>query len=41
MVSDLKSELTSLKIDRSRKEAISWRGPLLLLAPAILLLGTF
>jgi RND family efflux transporter MFP subunit len=37
-VSDLKGDLASLKIDRSRPAASAWRWPLLLLAPALLFL---
>jgi RND family efflux transporter MFP subunit len=37
--SDLKGELASLKIDRSRKGASPWRWPLLLLVPVVLVLG--
>jgi len=35
-VTDLKGELASLKIDRTRKSASPWRWPLLLLVPAVL-----
>jgi HlyD family secretion protein len=37
--SDLKGELASLKIDRTRKAASPWRWPLLLFIPVLLLLG--
>ena len=37
-MSDLKGDLASLKIDRSRPAAGPWRWPLLLLAPALLFL---
>ena len=37
-MSDLKGDLASLKIDRSRPAASAWRWPLLLLAPALLFL---
>jgi len=37
--SDLKGELASLKIDRTRKAASPWRWPLLLFIPVILVLG--
>jgi HlyD family secretion protein len=41
-VTDLKGELASLKIDRSRKRTNPWRWPLLLLLPvAIVLLGLY
>jgi HlyD family secretion protein len=41
-VTDLKGELASLKIDRSRGQASPWRWPLLLLAPVVLaLLGLY
>jgi HlyD family secretion protein len=41
-VTDLKGELASLKIDRSRKRTSPWRWPLLLLLPvAIVLLGLY
>jgi RND family efflux transporter MFP subunit len=36
IVTDLKGELASLKIDRSRRSASPWRWPLLLLLPAVL-----
>ena len=39
MSSDLKGELASLKIDRTRKAASPWRWPLLLFIPVILVLG--
>lgn len=35
-MTDLKGELASLKIDRTRKSASPWRWPLLLLVPAVL-----
>jgi len=35
-VTDLKGELASLKIDRSRQSASHWRWPLLLLTPAVI-----
>ena len=35
-MTDLKGELASLKIDRSRRSASPWRWPLLLLVPAVL-----
>jgi RND family efflux transporter MFP subunit len=38
-VTDLKGELASLKIDRTRKRASPWRWPLLLLVPVLLVLG--
>jgi RND family efflux transporter MFP subunit len=38
-VSDLRQELATLKIDRSRPVASAWRWPLLLLVPALLALG--
>jgi RND family efflux transporter MFP subunit len=37
MVTDLKGELASLKIDRGTKARSPWRWPLLLLAPVVLL----
>jgi len=37
-VTDLKGELASLKIDRTRTSASPWRWPLLLLLPVVLLL---
>jgi HlyD family secretion protein len=37
-VTDLKGELASLKIDRSRKRASPWRWPLLLLLPVVIVL---
>lgn len=37
-MTDLKGELASLKIDRSRKSASPWRWPLLLLLPAALVI---
>jgi RND family efflux transporter MFP subunit len=37
-VTDLKGELASLKIDRTRKKSSRWRWPLLLLVPAVLVL---
>jgi RND family efflux transporter MFP subunit len=37
--SDLKGELASLKIDRTRKASSPWRWPLLLFIPVLLLLG--
>jgi HlyD family secretion protein len=37
-VTDLKGELASLKIDRSRSGASPWRWPLILLLPVVLLL---
>jgi RND family efflux transporter MFP subunit len=37
-VTDLKGELASLKIDRSRKPASPWRWPLLLLLPVVVIL---
>jgi len=37
-VTDLKGELASLKIDRSRASASPWRWPLLLLLPVVLVL---
>jgi RND family efflux transporter MFP subunit len=41
-VTDLKGELASLKIDRSRKRTSPWRWPLLLLLPvAVVLLGLY
>jgi RND family efflux transporter MFP subunit len=36
---DLKGELASLKIDRTRKAASPWRWPLLLFVPVVLALG--
>ena len=39
MSTDLKGELASLKIDRTRKAASPWRWPLLLFVPVILVLG--
>ncbi|HEY6546655.1 MAG TPA: efflux RND transporter periplasmic adaptor subunit, partial [Vicinamibacteria bacterium] len=39
MSTDLKGELASLKIDRSRKATSPWRWPLLLFVPVVLLLG--
>jgi RND family efflux transporter MFP subunit len=38
-VADLKGELASLKIDRTRKRSRPWRWPLLLLLPVVLVLG--
>src|SRR2546427_558449 len=38
-VTDLKGELASLKIDRTRPASSPWRWPLLFLVPVILLLG--
>jgi HlyD family secretion protein len=38
-VSDLKGELASLKIDRTRPQRSPWRWPLLLLVPGLLFLG--
>jgi RND family efflux transporter MFP subunit len=38
-VTDLKGELASLKIDRSRRRPSPWRWPLLLLVPAAVLLA--
>jgi HlyD family secretion protein len=38
-VSDLKGELASLRIDRSRPRARPWRWPLLLLLPVVVVLG--
>jgi HlyD family secretion protein len=38
-VTDLKGELASLKIDRSRRQASPWRWPLLLLVPVALALA--
>jgi len=40
-VTDLKGELASLKIDRTRKGSSSWRWPLLLLTPVLLALLGF
>jgi len=41
-VTDLKGELASLKIDRSRKPGSPWRWPLLLLLPvAVVLIGLY
>ena len=40
-MSDLKSELASLRIDRDRPKAAPRRWPLLLLLPAIVLLAVF
>ena len=41
-MADLKGELASLKIDRSRKHANPWRWPLLLLLPVVVvLLGVY
>jgi HlyD family secretion protein len=41
-VTDLKGELASLRIDRSRRRASPWRWPLLLLLPvAVVLLGLY
>jgi hypothetical protein len=37
-VSDLKTDLASLKIDRNRPARSPWRWPLLLLLPGVLLL---
>jgi RND family efflux transporter MFP subunit len=37
-VTDLKGELASLKIDRTRRAASPWRWPLLLLVPGLLLI---
>jgi RND family efflux transporter MFP subunit len=37
-VTDLKGELATLKIDRSRKRASPWRWPLLLLLPVVVVL---
>jgi len=37
-VTDLKGELATLKIDRSRKRASRWRWPLLLLLPVVVIL---
>ena len=39
MSTDLKGELASLKIDRSRKATSPWRWPLLLFVPVLLALG--
>jgi HlyD family secretion protein len=38
-VTDLKGELASLKIDRSRRQTSPWRWPLLLLVPVVLALA--
>jgi HlyD family secretion protein len=38
-VTDLKGELATLKIDRSRKPGSPWRWPLLLLLPVLVVLG--
>jgi HlyD family secretion protein len=38
-VSDLKNDLSSLKIDRDRPGAAPWRWPLVLLVPALLLIA--
>ncbi len=38
-MSELKNDLSSLKIDRDRPAASPWRWPLLLLVPAILVIG--
>jgi RND family efflux transporter MFP subunit len=38
-VSDLKGELASLRIDRSRPRSSPWRWPLLLLLPVVVVLG--
>jgi RND family efflux transporter MFP subunit len=38
-VTDLKSELSSLKIDRTRRPSSPWRWPLLLVTPALLVLA--
>ena len=41
-MTDLKGELASLKIDRSRKPGSPWRWPLLLLLPvAVVLIGLY
>ncbi len=40
-MTDLKGELASLKIDRTRRSASPWRWPLLLLAPVVLALAAF
>ena len=37
-MADLKGELATLKIDRSRPERSAWRWPLLLLVPVVLAL---
>lgn len=37
-MTDLKGELASLKIDRTRRKSSPWRWPLLLLVPAVLVL---
>ena len=41
MASDLKDSLASLKIERDLPAKRSWRWPVLLLVPAILVLGVF
>jgi len=38
-VADLKGELASLKIDRTRRKASAWRWPLMLLVPALVILA--
>jgi HlyD family secretion protein len=38
-VADLKGELASLKIDRTRRPSSPWRWPLMLLVPAVLVIG--
>jgi HlyD family secretion protein len=40
-VADLKGELATLKIDRTRPKRSAWRWPLLLLVPALLALAVF
>ena len=40
-MTDLKGELASLKIDRTRKKGSPWRWPLLLLLPVVVLLLGF
>ena len=38
-MADLKGELASLKIDRTRRRSSPWRWPLMLLVPVVLVLG--
>ena len=38
-MADLKGELASLKIDRTRRRSSPWRWPLMLLVPAVLVIG--
>ena len=40
-MADLKGELATLKIDRTRPRRSAWRWPLLLLVPALLVLAVF